>query len=87
MSYSYGIYTTQYIGYNRYNKTIKTNIKEYIKMKCQACDCNLSDYESVRKDKHGDYVDLCSACFKHTQDDLDYFELSVNDVYIESELE
>jgi hypothetical protein len=47
-------------------------------MKCQACDCNLSDYESVRKNERGEYVDLCSTCFKFTQDDLDYFEIPEN---------
>lgn len=31
-------------------------------MKCQACNKNLSDFESVRKDKHG-YVDLCNRCY------------------------
>ena len=31
-------------------------------MKCQACNKTLSDFESVRKDKHG-YVDLCNKCF------------------------
>ena len=31
-------------------------------MKCRACDCILSDYEAVRKDSHGEFIDLCYAC-------------------------
>lgn len=32
-------------------------------MRCQACDTNLSDYESTRKDLQGRYLDLCNSCF------------------------
>jgi Zn-finger protein len=32
-------------------------------MRCQACDCELSDHETSRKDSHGKYLDLCSTCF------------------------
>ncbi|CAB4240971.1 hypothetical protein UFOVP22_36 [uncultured Caudovirales phage] len=38
-------------------------------VKCLACDCLLSDWESVRKDKHDVYVDLCSKCYQYTKDD------------------
>ena len=32
-------------------------------MKCQACDKNLSDQESTRKnDTTGEFVDLCNEC-------------------------
>lgn len=29
---------------------------------CQACDCLLTDSEALRKDIHGDYVELCNSC-------------------------
>lgn len=32
-------------------------------MKCRACDDILTDGEAVRKDKNGQFVDLCSPCF------------------------
>lgn len=38
-------------------------------MRCQACNCELTDFESVRKDKHDVYVDLCSKCYQFTKDD------------------
>lgn len=31
--------------------------------RCMACDCSLSDVEATRKDIHGDYIELCNACF------------------------
>ena len=42
-------------------------------MRCQACDKNLNDWESVKKnDATGDYEDLCSRC-------LNSVRLSVSD--------
>lgn len=38
--------------------------------RCVACDKNLNDYESTRKDLHGSYVDLCNSCYKPIRDDL-----------------
>ena len=32
-------------------------------MRCVACNSNLSDYESTRKYKNGEYFDLCNHCF------------------------
>jgi hypothetical protein len=32
-------------------------------MRCLACDVALSDIEATRKDKHGEFIDLCSVCF------------------------
>lgn len=33
-------------------------------MRCKACDCDLTDFESTRKSTAlGDYIDLCSECF------------------------
>jgi hypothetical protein len=34
-------------------------------MHCTACDRNLSDFESTRKDENtGQYLDLCNTCYK-----------------------
>jgi hypothetical protein len=34
-------------------------------MKCQSCDCLLSDFETTRKHAiTGAYLDLCNKCFK-----------------------
>ena len=33
-------------------------------MRCVACNKNLSDFESTRKDAiTGEYIDMCSQCF------------------------
>ena len=31
-------------------------------MRCQACNKNLTDAESTRKDTHGQYKDMCTKC-------------------------
>ena len=31
-------------------------------MRCKACDTLLSDWESIKKDPQGRYLDLCSSC-------------------------
>ena len=32
-------------------------------MRCRACDCELNDIESTRKDPNtGEFVDLCGGC-------------------------
>ena len=46
-------------------------------MHCIACDCNLSDFESTRKNANtGEYLDMCNHCFD---------EISSNFVVIERE--
>tara|TARA_R110002020_G_scaffold97301_2_gene232203 strand:+ start:520 stop:693 length:174 start_codon:yes stop_codon:yes gene_type:complete len=40
-------------------------------MRCQACDRNLSDFESTRKDsKTGEFIDLCNQCAGIINEDL-----------------
>ena len=39
-------------------------------MRCRACNCELNDYESVRKDLKGVYTDLCSECWHAVSRDL-----------------
>lgn len=31
-------------------------------MRCVCCNKNLSDYESTKKDTHGEYIDMCTHC-------------------------
>jgi hypothetical protein len=33
-------------------------------MRCQACNAELNDYEAVRKDSNGEYLDICSQCLR-----------------------
>jgi hypothetical protein len=39
-------------------------------MRCLACNVELSDYESTRKDLHGDYIDMCNHCYGTIKDEL-----------------
>lgn len=40
-------------------------------MRCLACNCNLTDYESTRKSvTTGEFIDLCNRCFSSVSDDL-----------------
>lgn len=43
-------------------------------MRCRACNANLSDYESTRKYKNGEYLDLCNHCFSTIKDILNDIE-------------
>jgi hypothetical protein len=31
-------------------------------MRCKACDSNLDDFESTKKDEQGEFIDLCNRC-------------------------
>ena len=39
-------------------------------MRCLACNVELNDYESTRKDLHGDYIDMCNHCYSTIKDDI-----------------
>ena len=56
-------------------------------MRCRACDRNLSDFESTRKDHDtGQFVDLCNECISVVNADLstdDRFDLKHNEDDIE----
>ena len=39
-------------------------------MRCIACNKNLTDFESTRKDRGGNFVDLCNHCYHSIQNDL-----------------
>ena len=32
-------------------------------MRCKACNTLLEDFEAVKKDNRGEYIDLCSTCY------------------------
>lgn len=39
-------------------------------MRCRACDKNLNDFESTRKDGEGNFLDLCNHCYHSVQNDI-----------------
>lgn len=39
-------------------------------MRCVACNVELNDYESTRKDTRGHYIDMCNHCYSTIKDDL-----------------
>ena len=39
-------------------------------MRCVACNKELNDYESTRKDLHGTYIDMCNHCYSTIKEDL-----------------
>lgn len=59
-------------------------------MRCIACDKNLNDFESTRKDLHGNYLDMCNQCYGEIKDDvlsIEREDLSTTEEVIESELD
>ena len=36
-------------------------------MRCKACNTILNDYELMRKDSEDRHVDLCSTCYRYSQ--------------------
>jgi len=49
-------------------------------MRCRACNVELTDYESTRKDTNGEFFDLCSGCYGEVKTSLWEQELTVSDV-------
>ena len=43
-------------------------------MRCVACNKNLNDFESTRKDAEGNYLDLCNHCYHEVQSDIQAVE-------------
>ena len=44
-------------------------------MRCLACNCELSDFESTRKSVHtNEYLDLCNQCYSTIQHDVTVIE-------------
>lgn len=47
-------------------------------MRCKACNTILEDSELTKKDNHGDYIDLCYACYTVSMADCYGLEESDN---------
>lgn len=39
-------------------------------MRCIACDKNLNDFESTRKDLRGEYLDMCNECYSYIKEEV-----------------
>ncbi len=39
-------------------------------MRCNSCDCQLTDYEATRKTFTGKFLDLCNRCYSHIADEV-----------------
>lgn len=63
-------------------------------MRCICCNKLLTDFESSRKSLNtGEYLDMCTDCYKHIRDDVDVIEnnnllhiqdvIDVEDIYRE----
>ena len=51
-------------------------------MRCLACNRLLSDYEATRKNKDGEFIDLCSHCI--SPEDYDYTVERESDIFVDS---
>ena len=49
-------------------------------MRCIACNEELTDFESVRKDDHGEFIDLCSDCSTEVKMSLYEQEATIGDL-------
>jgi len=53
-------------------------------MRCIACNTELTDFEATRKDKRGDFIDLCNNCFIECDYEFETYDridlLSENDI-------
>lgn len=62
-------------------------------MRCYCCNRVLNDFESTRKDTHGNYLDICNKCFRDVEDviptvdrdDLNPFEESDDEFDLDGE--
>ena len=56
-------------------------------MRCKACNAILDDSEAVRKDTHGEFIDLCTICLRasyQTDDDVsdDYLATDIPELFL-----
>lgn len=40
-------------------------------MRCIACNVELNDFESTRKDSNGNFIDMCNYCFRSAEYEFD----------------
>ena len=57
-------------------------------MRCLACDTILSDQEAVKKDKRGQYYELCAECLIEEEPEpmADFVYLPIKEVSDETEI-
>lgn len=53
-------------------------------MRCLACNVELNDFEATRKDKRGNYIDLCNHCFDASE--YEFETIDRLDLYSESDI-
>jgi hypothetical protein len=57
-------------------------------MRCIACNKNLSDFESTRKNaRTGEFIDMCTECFETIKDDFNTIDRPDLDNVIEDDIE
>jgi len=49
-------------------------------MRCRACNTELTDYESTRKDTDGEFFDLCGDCLTEVKISLYEQEATIGDL-------
>ena len=49
-------------------------------MRCRACNDELTDFESTKKDSNNEYYDLCGGCFNEIKTALWDQEVTIGDV-------
>lgn len=50
-------------------------------MRCKACDVELQPWDLRRKsERTGEYIDLCSPCFRYIADDVELANPEVEDL-------
>ena len=49
-------------------------------MRCRACNAELNDIESTRKDSTGDFIDLCGECLGAIRQAQFEDDLTINEV-------
>jgi hypothetical protein len=50
---------------------LSKDFEEEHKVRCVACDKQLTDYEATRKSiMTGEFIDLCNDCYTHIKDDI-----------------
>ena len=56
-------------------------------MHCVACNCELTDVESTRKDVRGNYLDMCTYCYYQIKNEIvlgNNFDLNIVEKYDEN---
>jgi len=49
-------------------------------MRCRACNDELTDFESTKKDNNGEFYDLCGNCFGEIRTAIWDQDLTIGDI-------